>query len=213
MSMAINHQGRTYAAEVTLTSAADTYTDAAGSATIVRAGAGADTIDAGDGDDLVYAARGDDYINGGTGADIIKGGHGADTILGGAGADRLIGEWGEDVIVLGGGNDICTGDRPGVVAADTFVFADTGGTTCTITDFQTGTDTLDFSEWSMASGGEEGVAVVVEDIYTHPNSGRTIVEYEAGGKIIFGDASTGLAAADFTDAVFSADALAFFAGA
>ena len=110
---------------------------------------GADTIDGGDGDDIVFGGSGDDTLTGGAGADVIRGGSGADTIEGGAGDDIIRGDSGADTIDGGAGADIIFGGSgddtlTGGDGADTFVFAPGDGSD-TITDFDTGNDTINLS--------------------------------------------------------------------
>ena len=73
------------------------------------------------------------------------------TLTGGAGMDVITGRTGADVLFGGGGDDILTdgagADRlTGGAGADTFIFA-YDGTADTITDFETGIDTIDLSAW------------------------------------------------------------------
>ena len=89
---------------------------------------GADDLSGDASDDTLFAGAGSDILTGGGGSDVLHGGSGADTLQGGLNED-----------VLAGGN-----------GADTFVFtsaqeAGSGTTADTITDFQSGRDTIDLS--------------------------------------------------------------------
>ena len=110
----------------------------------MRAGAGADKIGGGSDGDLIYGGAGSDTIFAGTGDDTIAGDQGADLIFGGGGDDLVRGNLGDDTIWAGAGDDTLIGG-PG---DDVFVFGAVSGND-TITDFDTGDDTLDFSFSSL----------------------------------------------------------------
>jgi hypothetical protein len=139
-------------AVVGVTGAADTTTGGA-------------TLDGSAEDDAVLTIRGtqnDDTITGGAlggtlsgngGDDEINGGDGDDTIDGGAGNDELNGEGDDDTITGGAGDDTITGGAgqntlTGGDGADSFVWTSVANTTFTdidtVTDFETGSDTLSF---------------------------------------------------------------------
>lgn len=97
--------------------------------------------------DMVGDARADILI-GGSGADRLFGGGGSDTLDGGAGNDQLFGDAGADVLTGGPG-------------ADRFAYRGASDSNATdgydiITDFLSGTDTLDFSYLN----GVQGIALV-----------------------------------------------------
>ena len=76
---------------------------------------------------------------------IITGNNGSNGIVGGAGADTLIGGGGNDSLRGGTGNDRLTGGA----GADSFVFEDAQSRD-TITDFVSGTDSIDLG-WLIGS--------------------------------------------------------------
>ncbi len=85
-------------------------------------------------------------------ADILNGGAGADILISGAGADILIGSNGKDILTGGAG-------------ADYFVFnfaANTANNKDTLTDFLSGTDTLQFSKAIFTTLGSIGNLAAVE---------------------------------------------------
>jgi len=80
----------------------------------------------------------DNVIHGGGGDDVLNGFEGNDTLIGDAGADRLIGYTGADILTGGAGNDTflffsANDSKPGAGFFDV------------ITDFQQGSDVLDFT--------------------------------------------------------------------
>jgi len=87
-----------------------------------------DILNGEDGNDEIFSGGGDDSVQGGAGDDLLFGGSGDDTLLGGTGADTLWGGAGDDHITGGSG-------------ADRFAFGNGSGND-TITDFNTGEDTL-----------------------------------------------------------------------
>jgi len=82
-----------------------------------------------------------DTLDGGLGDDTLDGGTGSDTLMGGAGDDILIGGTGVDILEGGLDDDTLTGGS----SSDIFVFSSTTFGQDTITDFQNGTDLLDFT--------------------------------------------------------------------
>ncbi|KPF82562.1 hypothetical protein IP70_21520 [alpha proteobacterium AAP38] len=128
----------------------------------VTGGAGADGLTTGAGNDSISAGAGADTITSGTGNDIVLGGAGADSIDAGAGNDSIDGGDGADTIIGGAGSDTMTGGA----GADRFIFVDAQSTsvsTDTITDFVTGTDTLELqitlTSGKAASFSHQGNAV------------------------------------------------------
>lgn len=102
-------------------------------------GTGTLTFSASAEDDSTFNILGslnNDTLTGGQLADTINGGAGADSITGGSGADSLTGGLGADVFVYGA------------------VAESTGSNADTITDFTSGTDTLQFTlDYSALSAG------------------------------------------------------------
>lgn len=123
-------------------------------------GRGNDQMYGEDGRDTLIGGGGGDYIAGGNGNDILRGDNGRDLLIGGAGndyleggahADTLHGGSGSDTLIGGGGKDTMTGGA----GHDTFIFntaSDSRGnvTADVITDFTSGTDTLDLTAISGA---------------------------------------------------------------
>ena len=117
-------------------------------------GSGNDTISGGSRADFLLGGSGNDSIDGGWGSDLIRGGSGNDTIDGGYGDDVILGDTGNDVIdggsgydtIIGGaGDDTLTGGR----GDDTFAFLGGDGND-TITDFDTGDDLIDLSQFDTS---------------------------------------------------------------
>jgi len=119
--------------------------------------AGIDYIFAGNGDDNIRGGKDQDSLTGESGADFVNGNNGNDTVLGGTGADTLHGGQDHDTISGEAGNDQLFGDKgndtlTGGSGADTFIFnvSNTPGID-TITDFVSGTDTLELRNSSFTS--------------------------------------------------------------
>ena len=97
-----------------------------------------DTFEGNSGDDEAFGDEGSDTLRGGAGKDELHGEEGADTIDGGDGDDRIWGDEGSDTLTGGAG-------------ADAFVFnalVESDGansSTDTITDFETGLDTIEYT--------------------------------------------------------------------
>jgi Ca2+-binding RTX toxin-like protein len=91
----------------------------------------------------------------GSGSQTIKGGAGPDSITGGGGIDTITGGGSSDNITVGAGNDIVN-----------YTVAEVGATAATqdiITDFEVGTNVIDFTDLTVANlrgtgGGYEVVA-------------------------------------------------------
>jgi Ca2+-binding RTX toxin-like protein len=97
------------------------------------------------GDDTLRGRDGDDFILGGAGNDLIGGGNGEDALFGEAGNDRLFGGNGNDTLTGGGDGDLMFGGN----GADTFRFLSVADSAFAgrdiISDFVSGTDTLDMT--------------------------------------------------------------------
>jgi len=129
---------------------------------------GADTIDGGAGNDTIEGSYGADTLIGGAGTDtlsydgsnaavsvnlataVVSGGHAAgdvislfENILGSDFADTLVGDSSANTLTGGSGNDKLTGGA----GADIYVIDGSD----TITDFATGSDTLELSEYLSAT--------------------------------------------------------------
>ena len=133
-----------------------------GADTFTSGGLGTTNIfDGGDGADTFYGSAGKTVANGGNGNDMFYGGAGAEKFSGGAGSDILAG---------GRGNDILSGGSE----ADTFVFDrhDTGRDT--VTDFELGSDKLQFA------------GVTLKDLSFHVSGGdiRIDIAHSAASLII-----------------------------
>ena len=118
ISMLRNHG--LIAGDVNLDLGSDTYDGRGGEVTGVVLGM--------DGNDLLIGGGLDDVLSGGTGFDRLRGGAGDDVLQGGRGKDLLTGNAGADVFVF---------QQPAEVSAGTLQDH--------ITDFQAGTDRIDFS--------------------------------------------------------------------
>jgi hypothetical protein len=115
----------------------------------------------------------------GTGfGDTLDGGTGADTLNGGAGDDLLMGRLGNDVLTGGAG-------------ADAFVFnaaPSASSNRDTLTDFLTGTDTLQFSKAIFTALGSSVGALAPEQFW----SGAGVVAgHDADDRIVY-DTNTGI---------------------
>ena len=101
-------------------------------------------------DDVLLGLDGNDTLSGLGGDDTLVGGTGDDTLFGGDDNDVLFGGDDNDVLFGGAGNDILTGDagadRFVIEGSDINVPTNVAGDFDTITDFETGADTLDLSD-------------------------------------------------------------------
>lgn len=140
-------------------------------------GSGNDTLDGGDDNDLLDGGDGDDNLDGGNKNDRLHGGDGNDVLIGGHGNDQLSGDAGNDILDGGIGKDELTGGA----GADVFVF-ENGSHRDTITDFEDGSDLLDFSGYFgvdsiadlsifqsgahtiVSAGGPDGVTLINTDV-------------------------------------------------
>ncbi|WP_301605755.1 tandem-95 repeat protein [Vibrio antiquarius] len=75
-------------------------------------------------------------------SDNLSGGAGNDLLFGQGGNDILVGGEGDDILIGGLGNDILTGDE----GSDIFKWSEVTNEVDTVTDFNKGEDTLDFSD-------------------------------------------------------------------
>jgi Ca2+-binding RTX toxin-like protein len=127
--------------EVNDTATATADEDVAAVDVTLKGGGGDDTLEGGAGDDILRGGRGDDTLEGGAGDDRLVGAKGDDTLEGGAGDDLLKGGTGDDTLEGGAGDDSLVGGR----GADTFIqdFSQPGSDT--ITDFNPGQDTINFT--------------------------------------------------------------------
>ncbi len=87
----------------------------------------------------ITGSTGTDIITGGSGDDTITGGLGADTMTGGAGADRFVINTGQSIGTIGG-----SGNSGTITGYDV------------ITDFETGTDTLDLQGTPVGAPNTSG---------------------------------------------------------
>jgi Ca2+-binding RTX toxin-like protein len=169
---------------------------------LINGGMGLDTIDGGIGNDTINSGVGNDSVTGGTGFDELHGFDGNDTLGGGDQGDLMFGELGDDVlnggmgldtIDGGAGNDTITGglggdSLTGGADADTFAFNTpiTDGID-TITDFLSGTDTIQVSAAGYGGGlvANGAVTLVIADSLGSASSG-------AGGYFILDNSGAGL---------------------
>jgi Ca2+-binding RTX toxin-like protein len=145
----------------------------------INGGVGSDTVFGNAGFDQIHGNDGNDTINGADQGDLITGDAGDDVIGGGMGLDTIDGGIGNDTITGGMGNDQLTGGAD----ADTFAFGLPGAANDgldTITDFVSGTDTIQISAAGYGGGlaVNASVTLVTADSVVNANSG-------AGGYFIF----------------------------
>ncbi len=129
-----------------------------GGGDVIMALLGQTTLDGAGGDDRIYASQAavEETLFGGTGDDVLVGlgvsGGTGDVLLGGDGNDTLFGSSGHDILGGGAGADIFVyEDSDGLltVSANT-AFSGAAGVTDTITDFATGTDSLQLLQSAFA---------------------------------------------------------------
>ncbi len=129
----------------------------------------------GNGHNAFFSGAGDDLLIGGASFDDIFGGAGDDEIYGGAEGDDIGGGEGNDLIEGGSG-------------ADRFFFEENSGTD-TITDYEVGTDVLDF----LAYGG-----IDQNDLVISQNGADTHITTTTGDTVILQEVqSASLSAVDF----------------
>ncbi|SDB13881.1 calcium-binding protein [Bauldia litoralis] len=163
---------------------------------------GKDKLKGKGGDDLLKGGGGGDKLIGGSGDDKLVGGGGPDTLKGGAGDDTLKGNAGADMLDGGAGLDTLTGGG----GSDTFAFKSAFGGLDTITDFVSGSDTIQVSASGFGGGLVAGGAaplVGLADItgYTHGGGAGVFLFDTSGADLgtIYWDANGGS----------SSDAIAF----
>lgn len=159
---------------------------------MVTGSAGADHINGCNGNDSLEGGMGDDTILGGAGNDLdpakdaahgqdgndtLKGGAGNDIIAGGQGSDVLAGNGGEDTIIGGFGPDALSGGT----GSDTFIFNAPDAEIDTITDFQAGTDILDFTAIPGLAFGGNTSAVLPYSVTWSSSGGATVVKADTDG--------------------------------
>ena len=109
-------------------------------------GSGRDVMIGGGGADQLFGRNGNDILNGGNSGDILDGGNGNDILSGGDGNDQIRGGLGLDVISGDGGADVLvtidntTSDTVDGGGGFDILWVDKTGT---ITDLQTGIDSVD----------------------------------------------------------------------
>jgi Ca2+-binding RTX toxin-like protein len=114
-----------------------------------------------------------------SGDDALTGYLGGDNLKGLAGNDTLDGREGNDTLTGGDGSDVLTGGT----GADRFVFdlaPNASSNVDTITDFQTGVDTIVLSNAIFAGLGSVGSRVGLSDKLTY-DSGSGALAYDADG--------------------------------
>jgi Ca2+-binding RTX toxin-like protein len=177
-------------------------------------GSGADSLFGGDGNDVIFGAASNDLLFGGDGADMLHGGADNDRLNGDAGNDTLIGEQGNDRLVGGDDHDLLDGGAgkdtldgghgndtlagglgedlmTGGAGADVFVFEDRMNND-RITDFQNGTDLLDFSAFGFAS---------ITDLMISQSGNATVIRVNAGNALTLDNIDSNLI--DSSDFIFA----------
>ena len=141
---------------------------------VIAAGKAYAEIYLNDGDDTARLGDGGGWAQGGNGDDTLTGGIGSDNLYSGSGNDTLDGGAGNDTLEGGAGNDTLTGGR----GDDTFKFSYGFGND-TITDFEDGVDTLEYSGsitiGSSADGyrmytAEDGSTLTLNGVFAPDNS-------------------------------------------
>ena len=149
-------------------------------------GDGDDVLNGGNSNDELFGMKGEDELIGGSGSDDLHGGMGSDILTGGGGKDDLFGNQGDDVLNGGGAADTLTGGRgndtlTGGDGPDRFIFSLQNGNDI-ITDFEDGSDLLDFSAFNIASGadlktgGTDTAAGYLIDLSTFGGSGSVLIQ-------------------------------------
>ena len=139
-------------------------------------------------------------ITGNAGANSLTGTAFDDILDGGAGNDTLIGGAGNDILFGGKGNDILTGGT----GSDSFVFNTAPSASSnrdTITDFMSGTDTLQFSKAVFTGLGALEGELSLDQFWSgagvttaHDSSDRIIYNTSSGALYYDADGAGGVAA-------------------
>ena len=153
--------------------AANTLSDAGGSAQTVYARGGADTVTTGSGDDVVY---------GGSGNDTITADSGDDTLYGGTGNDSLSGEDGNDSFYFTSmeGDDTVVG---GAGWTDIIELAGFGG------DVTVTGSIVDGEGWTMVLDGGATVTGQTLDSIELSTDATGVITFDEGGTIDFTESS------------------------
>jgi Ca2+-binding RTX toxin-like protein len=148
--------------------------------------------------DQIFGNGDDNMLGGNIGNDTIFGGNGNDTIRGGVGDDNLTGGVGTDLFVYGSSNMYWT-DAYNDLESLTFSHD-------TITDFTTGQDLIDISQFDVTAA-TAGTPFHLVSALT-PGEARALVisAYQNGMQNVQGDAN-GDGVADFSIDVFTSAAL------
>lgn len=162
----------------------------------LRGSEAADLLRARAGRDELQGGAGDDYMAGGRGADRLRGQAGDDRLDGDGGSDRLAGGRGDDLLATAAGSDTLTGGA----GADTFVLrvSDRLGT-ATVTDFESGTDTLRLFQDALDALGDR-----TGDGKTDSADILAAVETVGRDLVLRFDPDTALVLADLAGAALSA---------
>lgn len=140
----------------------------------INGSSGNDKILGGDGNDVLngqadndrlYGEGGRDLLFGDNGNDRIWGGADNDALDGGAGKDKLYGDNGDDTLAGGFGDDLLEGGN----GADVFVFADRMRADI-ITDFEDGSDLLDFTAFGFTDISDLSITQVGADTEVRVNT-------------------------------------------
>ena len=125
-----------------------------------------------------------EHFTGGVGADDVTGNDANNVLRGGAGDDSLNGRKGDDHLIGGAGDDTLTAGA----GADTFWFARSDFGVDTITDFEDGTEQINFS----------GSGLSYTDLTISDSGADKLIDAGAGNRItLTGQASAVIDAADF----------------
>ncbi|MGJ8628914.1 MAG: pre-peptidase C-terminal domain-containing protein [Sulfitobacter sp.] len=160
-------------------------------ADLITAGTGNDQIGGGTGDDTITSGAGNDQIGAGDDNDSVDAGAGNDFLGGGAGNDTLIGGAGNDTLNGGYGNDMLTGGAD----ADLFIFnAFNAAGNTTVTDFQTGIDTLRLV--GVGLGSDPFDALTMSNI-TVGGQNAVLIDYGPHNITLLGLQESDLSSGDF----------------
>ena len=151
----------------------------------------ASDIFGGKGNMVIYQDSVIEYFTGGAGADDVTGNDANNVFRGNAGNDALDGGEGDDILIGGAGDDTLTGGA----GADAFWFARSDFGADTITDFEKGTEQINFS----------GSGLSYTDLTISDSGADKLIDAGAGNRITL----TGLAGAviDAADFIFAEPSL------